>query len=121
MTNDEDTNGKGKLLPIRFSPEADELLRPPNTRRGDIARRILEAVASTNLAKVKVEKRPQTPFMGKSYAITSIKMPLEQHKLLTEAAEARDISTSVLIDGCVRSYWGKKQAKLLKKTLAGKK
>lgn len=108
MTNE--TTGKEKLLPIRFSPEADELLRPPNTRRGDIARRILEAITSTNLAKVKVEDRPQTPFKGKSYAITSIKIPVELHKQLTEAAEARDISTSALIDGCVKAYWGKRRA-----------
>lgn len=96
-----------KLLPIRFSPEADTLLRPPNSRRGDIARRILEAIAAVDLLRVPVEERPKTPYQKKEYVTTTVKFPIEVHRKLTKAAAARNppVSISALIDGCVKAHW----------------
>ncbi len=92
------------MLPIRFSEEADNLLRPPNSRRGDIARRIIEAVEGSNLENVWVEERSKLSAKV-DYRVTSLKMEKSLHAKLTKAAELRGVSVSVLIDGCVRSYW----------------
>ena len=95
-----------KLLPIRLSPEADVLLRPAGAKRGELARRVIEAVSSVDLSHVPVEDRPRTPNQGKSYATTTVNIPKKLHLKLTKAAEKRDTSVSALIDGAVKAHFG---------------
>lgn len=100
-----------KLLSIRFSHEADELLRAAGgVRRGELARRIFEALDETDWHSVELEERPRTPGKKKEYVITTMKVPPDTHEQLTQTARERDTSVSILIDGCVRAHF-KKAAK----------
>jgi len=95
-----------KLLPIRFSPKANNYLRPRGSKRGDLARRMFEAIEGVDWTQVAVEDRPRTPYKGKDYVVTTVKIPEKLHHDLKEAAAKRGISISALIDGCVRAHFG---------------
>lgn len=99
------------LLPIRMSHEADLLLRTTEKayRIGNLTKRVLAAIDGVNLDKVKVEDRPRTPYMRKDYAITTIRLPKEVKKSLSDIAEARGTSMSALIDGAVRQFYKEKK------------
>lgn len=98
-----------KLLPIRFSPEADELLRPVGSMRGDLVRRVLEALAATDWTTVPIENRRRGPKKAPDggYVVTTIQIEADLHRRLTAAARERSTSISALVDGCVCAYWGR--------------
>lgn len=99
------TTGNEKLLPVRFSPEADKLLRKGPTRRGDLTKRVLAAIDGVDLSTVQVEERSKTPGSGSNYEATTIKFPEPVYDEIKKAATERKVSMSALIDGCVREHF----------------
>lgn len=100
-----DNTENSKLLPIRFSPKADKLLRKGNIRRGDLTRRVIEAVEGVDLNLVAVEERRKTPGAAGSYEATTIKLPVPLYDSIKKVAATRGTSMSALIDGCVREHF----------------
>lgn len=82
------------------------MLRPPGAKRGELARRVKEAVSAVDLDSVGVEERPRTPNMAKTYVTTTVNIPRDLHVRLTKAAEKRETSVSALIDGAVKAHFG---------------
>ena len=94
-----------KLLPIRFSTKADKLLRKGTLRRGDLTKRVIQALEEVDLNTVAVEERRKTPGSGSPYETTTILLPKAMHDQVKKVAAARGTSMSALIDGSVRAFF----------------
>lgn len=104
--------GKKILLPIRLSPEADRLLRTSEKGYliGNLTKRVIAAVEAANLTTIKVEDRPRIPGQGKGkdyYAMTTVQLPADIKKRLSDVAEDRGISMSALIEASILKFFKK--------------
>lgn len=100
------------LLPIRLSPDADRLLRTSEKGYliGNLTKRVIAALEATNLDTVRVTDRDRTPGSGKQdFAMTTIQLPPAVKKRLSDAAEARGTSMSVLIEAAICKFFKEKK------------
>lgn len=100
------------LLPIRLSHDADRLLRTSEKGYliGNLTKRVIAALEATDLDTVKVMDRDRTPGSGKQdFAMTTIQLPADVKKRLSDAAEARGTSMSVLIEAAICKFFKEKK------------
>ena len=98
------TPDDGKVVCLRLSVKADDLLREHLVRKGDVSRRVNEAVQGTDLEHVAVVPRGKAPGSGReTFMNTSV-------KFLARVAKAKGVSASALIDAVLVQFFSQPRA-----------
>lgn len=100
----------GNLRSLRFSQEADTLLRGNLPHKGDMRARIVKAAEETDLDALDIPKDLRHPVKtgGATYYATSASIPDSVWDRLRDAAVKKGVSVALLVDQAVVSYWGAK-------------
>lgn len=104
---------KGIVRIVRLSNKADKLLRKRLERKGDVSRLVNQAVLSTNLRQIAVERRDNAPGSGREnfYNTSVVFEPLAYEKAM-KAASAKKVSATVMIDTAIINYLSKPKSSI---------
>ena len=87
------TPDDGKVVCLRLSVKADDLLREHLVRKGDVSRRVNEAVQGTDLEHVAVVPRGKAPGSGReTFMNTSVKFLPGVYEEAARVAKAKGVS-----------------------------
>lgn len=105
------TPDDGKVVCLRLSVKADDLLREHLVRKGDVSRRVNEAVQGTDLEHVTVVPRGKAPGSGReTFMNTSVKFLPGVYEEAARVAKAKGVSASALIDAVLVQFFSQPRA-----------
>lgn len=104
------TTKSERLRSIRLSVQADEALHRHAHRRGDVKRRILEAVQAVDMSALDIAhfRRPKERNVSPKqhqYVTTTVTMDDDLYDHLRTSAQTMDVSVAVLVERAILMHF----------------